>query len=268
MEKCTETNKDDTKTQSCRNRNKRKSHEKGDEALRVCKSEVVLNKSSLVDTQVRDPHLETLNKNALPKEVREECNRTPEVEIADVDKKCSGVKLKNSDSPDEFEYAKMQSLVSHGKVRRVHAKLDEILEFPAPKTRKELMRFLGMAEDYFCCCHNFYDVVAPLTDLVWEDAKFQWSDECQSAFDSVKVILSRGPVLAAPDIQKGSSVAMDASDAGTDPALMQEDDEEVDNPVSCFSRKFGLNGGSACDPGPPPFRRRRRKCNVADRDVD
>ena len=144
----------------------------------------------------------------------------------------------------EFGYAEVQFLghvVGHGKVRPVTAKVEAVQDYPPPKTRKELMRFLGMAGYYRRFCHNFSDVVAPLTDLLRKNAKFQWSAKCQAAFDKVKAILSSGPVLAAPDFNKGFSLAVDASDAGAGAVLMQADDDGVDRPVSYFSKKFSVS---------------------------
>ena len=77
-----------------------------------------------------------------------------------------------------------------------------------------------------------------MTDLLRKNAKFLWSAECQSAFDRVKAILSSGPVLAAPDFNKGFSLAVDASDIGAGAVLMQMDEDGVDKPVSYFSKKF------------------------------
>ncbi|XP_072180884.1 uncharacterized protein [Diadema setosum] len=116
-----------------------------------------------------------------------------------------------------------------------------VQDVPVPKTRKELMRFIGMAGYYRRFCHNFSDVVAPLTDLLRKNVKFQWSAACQSAFDQVKAILSSGPVLAAPDFKKGFSLAVDASDVGAGAVLMQADDDGVDRPVGYFSKKFNAH---------------------------
>ena len=103
------------------------------------------------------------------------------------------------------------------------------------------MRFIGMAGYYRRFCHNFSDVVAPLTDLLRKNVKFQWSAACQSAFDQVKAILSSGPVLAAPHFKKGFSLAVDASDVGAGAVLMQADDDGVDIPVCYFSKKFNAH---------------------------
>ncbi len=56
--------------------------------------------------------------------------------------------------------------VGEGQVRPLTAKITAISEFPAPRTRRELRRFLGMAGYYRCFCRNFSSVAVPLTALL------------------------------------------------------------------------------------------------------
>ncbi len=57
-------------------------------------------------------------------------------------------------------------MVGNGEVRPLSAKVQAICEYPAPITKKELMRFLGLVGYYRSFCRNFSSVVAPLTDLL------------------------------------------------------------------------------------------------------
>ena len=68
--------------------------------------------------------------------------------------------------------------VGGGKVRPLEAKVAAITSFPAPTTRRELRRFLGMTGYYRGFCRNFSAVVAPLTDLISPLVQFVWSDRC------------------------------------------------------------------------------------------
>ena len=55
----------------------------------------------------------------------------------------------------------------------VDNEVEAVQSFPPAATKKELVRFLKMAGFYRRFCHNFLDVVAPLTDLR-KNARFQW----------------------------------------------------------------------------------------------
>lgn len=60
-------------------------------------------------------------------------------------------------------------VVGQGKVCPVRAKVLAIDKFPPPNTKQELMRFLGVVGYY----RNFSSVVAPLTDLLKKNVKFE-----------------------------------------------------------------------------------------------
>lgn len=128
--------------------------------------------------------------------------------------------------------------VGHGQVRPVDAKVLAITAFPAPTTRRELRRFLGMVGYYRSFCKNFSAVVAPLTDLLSPARSFVWSPDCKVAFETAKALLCNTPVLAAPDFEKPFKLEVDASARGAGAVLLQQDKSGLDHPVCYFSRKF------------------------------
>lgn len=129
-------------------------------------------------------------------------------------------------------------VVGHGQVRPVNAKVEAVLSYPTPTTRRELRRFLGLAGYYRCFCKNFSMLVAPLTALCSPSVPFVWTDECVSAFDAAKSLLCSAPVLSAPDYTKPFSLEVDASATGAGAVLLQEGEDCVSHPVSYFSAKF------------------------------
>lgn len=129
-------------------------------------------------------------------------------------------------------------VVGQGFVCPVEAKIQAVKQFPQPITKKELMRFLGMAGYYRAFCKNFSIVASPLTNLLKAKAEFIWSTQCQEAFDAVKALLCSAPVLAAPNFGKPFKLQVDASQIGAGAVLLQENCDSVDCPVSFFSRKF------------------------------
>ncbi len=127
--------------------------------------------------------------------------------------------------------------VGQSKVHSVQAKVLAIQQFPSPSTKKELMRFLGMVGYYRGLCSNFSTVVSPLTDLLKSSVKFDWSENCQRAFENVK-LLTTAPVLAAPRLDMPFKLQVDASQVGAGAVLLQTGENGLDYPVSFFSRKF------------------------------
>ena len=129
-------------------------------------------------------------------------------------------------------------IVGQGQVRPLDAKIQTIVKYPIPTSRKELARFLGMAGYYRNFCLNFLDIAAPLTNLLSKKVKFVWTDDCQVAFDKVKLLLQKSPVLKSPDYEKPFKLIIDSSDVGTGSVLAQEASDGLDHPVSYFSKKF------------------------------
>nr|XP_054761448.1 uncharacterized protein LOC129267850 [Lytechinus pictus] len=141
----------------------------------------------------------------------------------------------------EFAKAKVTYLghvVGQGQVLPREAKIQAILDFPIPTTKKELLRFLGMSGFYRKFVPNYSTVVSPLTNLLKAKVKYVWSDECQRSFEKLKAILVNEPVLAAPNFTKPFKVAIDACDVGVGAVLLQEDEEGIEKPVCYFSKKL------------------------------
>lgn len=95
-----------------------------------------------------------------------------------------------------------------------------------------------MAGYYRAFCHNFAEVVAPLTDLTSPKIPFRWTPECQNALEKAKALLATAPVLSAPDFNHPFVLYTDASDMGIGAVLVQVDDSGVEHPVAFFSKKL------------------------------
>ena len=129
-------------------------------------------------------------------------------------------------------------VVGQGQVAPVVAKVEAIHQYPVPRDKRDIMRFLGMAGYYRKFCHNFATIAAPLTELLQKKQKFMWTQNCQAAFEKIKAVLLMAPVLRAPDFSKLFKLFVDASDIGVGGVLLQEDKDGIDHPVCYFSRKL------------------------------
>ena len=128
--------------------------------------------------------------------------------------------------------------LGRGTIQPLQAKINAVLDFPRPTTRKELRRFLGMIGFYRKFCQNFSEVVSPLTDMTSPKTIFHWTKECEAAFEQAKLLLSTKPVLAIPNFEKPFRLMTDASNSGTGAVLFQTDENGNDHPVAFYSKKF------------------------------
>eukprot|EP00731_Ephydatia_muelleri_P005310 Em0002g1486a len=105
------------------------------------------------------------------------------------------------------------------------SKIRAVTEWPKPVDAGDIRQFLGLASYYRRYINRFADLAAPLHQLTHNNAEFQWTEECNNAFESIKKWLTEAPVLAFPrfDRQAGTMVLQtDASGVGLGAVLEQE----------------------------------------------
>jgi hypothetical protein len=102
------------------------------------------------------------------------------------------------------------------------SKVKDILEWKPPTTVHQVQSFPRLAGYYRRFIPDFSKIVKPITGLLKNDTKFDWSSKCNEAFERLKVLLTTAPVLAEPDTEKPFDVYCDASGSGLGCVLMQE----------------------------------------------
>lgn len=107
-------------------------------------------------------------------------------------------------------------------------KVRVILDFPLPKTSKEVKMFLGTCSWYRRFIRNFSTIAAPLNALTSTKVKFKWNH--------TNTLVS-ALVLACPDFEKPYSVHCDASSYGKGGMLTQNIDGN-DHPIAYISRSL------------------------------
>jgi transposase InsO family protein len=98
--------------------------------------------------------------------------------------------------------------------------------------------FLGMAGWYRKFIPDFASIAKPLFQLTKKDAEWEWTKECQSAFEKVRDALVSKPVLAVADPNKPYVLHTDASDHAMGAILMQEDENGEARPIAYASKTF------------------------------
>nr|XP_017214371.1 uncharacterized protein LOC108191961 [Danio rerio] len=94
-------------------------------------------------------------------------------------------------------------------------KVDTVINWPKPKTVKELQHFMGFANFYRRFIRNFSTVAAPLTSLVkGGSTRLSWSNDATRAFSHLKSRFSSAPILCHPDPNLPFTLEIDASNTG------------------------------------------------------
>lgn len=119
-------------------------------------------------------------------------------------------------------------------------KVEAILNFPTPTSRKDLKRFLGTATWYRRFVPNFSTIAGPLNKLTSNRKNappFSWSAEADAAFVKLKECLISAPVLSCPDYNLPFEVHTDASNYGVGAMLTQTVDG-VERPIAYMSKSL------------------------------
>lgn len=115
------------------------------------------------------------------------------------------------------------------------SKVVAVRDYPVPKCVREVRSFLGVAGYYRRFIENFAKLGKPLFDLTKQNTTFNWTQACQTAFETLKEKLLTAPVLVFPNFQKPFILATDASNQAIGAVLSQEIDCE-EHPVAYASR--------------------------------
>jgi hypothetical protein len=101
------------------------------------------------------------------------------------------------------------------------AKVEVISKLPSPKTVREVRSFLGHAGFYRRFIKNFSVISRPLCNLLLKDAPFEWTENCQKAFEKIIELLTSAPIMQAPDWSLPFELMCDASDYAVGAVLGQ-----------------------------------------------
>ena len=115
-------------------------------------------------------------------------------------------------------------IVSGAGVSTDPEKTKAIDEWPQPKNAKQVRSFCGLCGYYRRFVPDFAQISRPLYYLCGKGIKFDWSSECETAFQNLKQKLVTAPILAYPEPGKPYILDTDASDLSVGSVLSQNQD--------------------------------------------
>ena len=101
-------------------------------------------------------------------------------------------------------------------------KIASIATWPTPSNIAEVRTFCGLASYYRTFVCNFAAIARPLHNLTKKGATFEWTNECETAFQELKRALSSTPILVALCDDGQYVLDTDASDTALGAVLQQE----------------------------------------------
>ena len=131
--------------------------------------------------------------------------------------------------------------VSEKGIRAQSSKISAIKQLDVPTTVREIRSFLGMTGYYRNCIPQYAKIAEPLVKLTRKYQRFQWSEEQQKAFETLKDILCSNQIMAYPNLQKPYKLFTDACDYAIGGILCQEDENGVERVVQYVSHQLSGN---------------------------
>ena len=96
--------------------------------------------------------------------------------------------------------------MEQGQLRLDLAKIEVVVNWPQPTSRKKLQRFLRFSHFYQHFIQNYSKVAALLTHLTSTSVPFCWSAEAEAAFTFLQTLFPTAPVLCHPDVTRQFAV--------------------------------------------------------------
>ncbi|GJX63303.1 reverse transcriptase domain-containing protein [Tanacetum coccineum] len=114
-------------------------------------------------------------------------------------------------------------------------KINVISKLTPPTNIKGIRSFLGHVGFYRCFIKDISKIARPLTKLLEKDTPFEFDDECQKAFESLKEKLTCALVIISPNWNLPFELMCDASDFVVGAVLGQKDGKNF-HPISFASK--------------------------------
>jgi len=120
-------------------------------------------------------------------------------------------------------------VVSEKGIETDPAKIRAVIEWPIPRSVREVRAFIGLAGYYRRFVENFATIAAPLHALMGKGKTFKWDDAVQQAFERLKEALTSPPILTMPTDSGDYIFDTDASDTaiGAVISVRQDGNERV-----------------------------------------
>ena len=108
-------------------------------------------------------------------------------------------------------------------------------KWPIPKNIKDVRSFMGTCSYYRRFIKDFASIAKPLHRLTEKNCHFNWTQECDLAFEKLKNSLTTAPILGYPDMTKPFILDTDCSGFGAG-AVLSQLNEGKEVVISYFSK--------------------------------
>ena len=135
------------------------------------------------------------------------------------------------------EISYLELIIITEEVKMNSAKVSTIVKWPSLMNIKDIQSFLSFANFYQRFIYGYSKLASPLTCLTKKDVPFEWTTECQSAFNALKKVFTSDVILHHYNLNLKIVVETDVSDYVSEGILSQYDENDILHPVAYFFKK-------------------------------
>ena len=122
----------------------------------------------------------------------------------------------------KWEIKYLGVIVGNGVLKMNPKKLESVKNWAVPNSPTEIRKFLGFTRYYRYFVPNYSQIAQPLLHLTKKTTPWEWTQTQQLAFDLLKALMCKAPVLIQPNFEKKFFLQVNASAYGVGTVLLQE----------------------------------------------
>ena len=135
-------------------------------------------------------------------------------------------------------------VLENGTIQMDPTKIKGVADWPLPQTVKDVRAFLGFTGFYRYFVPNYSMITRPLIELTKKAVPFHWEIPQMKAFETLKTLMCRRPILRQPEYTKPFFLATDAFAYSVGAVLSQEGGlhphtkKPIQHPIAYYSATF------------------------------
>ena len=129
-------------------------------------------------------------------------------------------------------------IIGEDGVRMEKEKVQGVIEWPVPRSIKDVQKFLGLENYYKQFVKDFAKIAKLLHEMMRKETKWSWGERQQKAFEELKERFMTEPVLVTLDLDKEIRVEADVSDFAMRGVLSMKCEDKKWRPVAYISKSL------------------------------
>jgi len=116
--------------------------------------------------------------------------------------------------------------------------VEDILNWPAPRSVKEVRKFIGFANFYRRFMQGFSKLILLIQTLTHNGVVWNWTQQCQEALEELKYRFTTAPILCHYHLERRKQIETDASDRAKAGILAQYESDKRWHPLAFYNKCF------------------------------